>query len=173
MHLNQMKSILATAILLAFMTLLYIGLHQNPSAIKSPIMHQSMPHFKGLNVGDKSPFTDEDLIGKPYFLNIWATWCSSCAVEHPVWMQFSAHHKMNIVGVLYNDNLSTASPWLKQHGNPYTHLVNDPRGKLIINLGAYGTPETLFVDAKGVIQKRFIGPVTPAWINQTYEEFIL
>ena len=171
MQLSHIKIISIASVLIILVSLLYIGLHQNPSAIRSPVMHQPMPHFKGLNIGDQSPFTDKDLVGKPYFLNIWATWCSSCAVEHPVWMRFSKNHTINVVGVLYNDKLDTASNWLKQHGNPYTHLVDDPSGKLIINLGAYGTPETLFVDAKGVIQKRFIGPVTPAWINQTYEEF--
>lgn len=168
---KKVKIILGSCFVLGIIGLLFIGLNQNPSAIRSPVMHQGMPHFEGLRVGDQSPFTDKDLNGKPYFLNIWATWCSSCTIEHPVWVKFARNHSVHIVGVLYNDNVTSAQSWLGQHGNPYTHIVNDPKGELIINLGAYGTPETLFVDAKGVIQKRFIGPITTTWVNQTFQEF--
>ena len=94
-------------------------------------------------------------------------------IEHPVWVKFAKAHTVNIVGVLYNDNLDAAQSWLKQNGNPYTHLVNDPSGKLIVNLGAYGTPETLFVDADGIIQKRFIGPVTNSWVKNICEEYAI
>lgn len=172
MH-SHTKIILGSFFVIATIVLLFVGLNQNPSAIRSPVMHQNMPHFEGLQVGDQSPFTDKDLVGKPYFLNIWATWCSSCVIEHPVWVKFAKVHPVNIVGVLYNDNLDSAQSWLKQNGNPYTHLVNDPNGKLIVNLGAYGTPETLFVDADGIIQKRFIGPVTNSWVNNICEEYAI
>lgn len=167
---NHLRLLVSFFVILSLMMLLYIGLNQNPSAIRSPIMHIQTPHFQGLKVGDESPFTDQDLVGKPYFLNVWATWCSSCAVEHQVWMRFSKNHNINVVGVLYNDNFQSAKSWLVKYGNPYTHLVNDPSGQLIINLGAYGTPETLFVDANGIIRKRFIGPITSEWVNETFEE---
>ena len=167
----RIKIILGSFFVLGMIIILFIGLNQNPSAIRSPVMHKSIPHFAGLQVGSQSPFTDKDLEGKPYFINIWATWCGSCTIEHPIWVQFAKNHSIHIVGVLYNDSLPSAQSWLDQHGNPYTHMVNDPSGKLIVNLGAYGTPETLFVDASGIIQKRFIGPITKTWVENTCEEF--
>ena len=170
---NQLKIVIAVSIILLLLGLLLVGLNQNPSNIRSPVMHKAVPNYSGFKVGDESPFNDHDMQGKPYFLNVWATWCSSCTIEHQVWMNVSKAHKVSLVGVLYNDNITTAKSWLNQHGNPYTHLVNDPKGKLIVNLGAYGTPETLFIDAKGIIRKRFIGPINPEWINQTFKEFNL
>lgn len=167
---ENIKAFLASSVVILLLIILYIGLNQNPSDIHSPVIDQSVPHFSGFKVGDHSPISDQDLKGHAYILNIWSTWCSSCVIEHSVLMH--AHDQtLPIVGILYNDNVKSAEQWLVQHGNPYSYLVDDPKGQLIINLGVYGTPETLIVDEQGIIRKRFIGPVTNDWIKRSIEEF--
>lgn len=156
---------------LLLLSFLYVGLYQNPAAIRSPVMNQLGPSFKAYTIGDNVAVDNQQLKGKPYLLNIWSTWCSSCALEHKVWMDIYKTQQIPIIGVLYHDNIETAKKWLYQNGNPYKALVSDPGGRLVIDLGAYGTPETLLVDKDGIIRKRFIGPVTKAWLNQIIKEY--
>jgi len=101
-----------------------------------------------------------DLKGKPHLVNIFASWCAPCRAEHPVLVNLAKDKRMNIVGINYKDDPGNALRFLGQLGNPYTRVGVDPKGRTAIDWGFYGIPETLLVDAKGIVRHKVIGPIT-------------
>ena len=104
--------------------------------------------------------TRADIVGDVALVNVWATWCAACLVEHPVLLRVAREEGVRIVGVNYNDQTAKAIAWLKRYENPYTLTVVDQEGQLGIDLGIYGAPETFVVDATGTIRYRHVGAVT-------------
>lgn len=160
-------------LVLVLLGILYKALYQDPTAIRSPVMNQAMPAFSGFAKDEHQVINNATLKGKPYLVNVWASWCSSCVMEHKRWMTYSKAKHMPLIGVVYNDDLTKAKNWLAQQGDPYDGLISDPKGHLVIDLGVYGTPETLLVDSNGIIRKRFIGPISQVWLDQIQEEYKL
>jgi len=162
-----MKRLVLFVPLILFMVLgafLYKGLFLNPKAMPSALEGQPMPEFKLLTVkqGDRV-VTKSDLKGDYYLLNVWATWCGGCKVEHPYLLDI-ARSGVPIYGVNYKDSLENASQWLQSYKDPYQFSVFDVNGELGLNLGVYGAPETFVVDHKGIIRLRYAGIVdTNAW----------
>jgi cytochrome c biogenesis protein CcmG/thiol:disulfide interchange protein DsbE len=115
-----------------------------------PILHQP----------DKR-FVPEDMRGKVWLLNVWASWCVSCREEHPVLVGLSKQGVLPILGLNYKDRGDDAQRWLKQFGDPYQLSVVDADGRIGIDYGVYGVPETYLIDTEGVIRYKQIGPVTP------------
>lgn len=131
--------------------------HRLPSAmIDQPIAEFSLSDLKE---PDKK-ITNADLKGQVSLVNVWATWCPNCLVEHPELMRISKEEDVRIVGVNYNDEREKALAWLKRHNNPYAFNIMDNQGKLGIDLGVYGAPETYVVDANGVVRYRHVGVVS-------------
>jgi len=131
--------------------------HKLPSAmIDQPIAPFSLPELKNQN----RMITRDDLAGEVSLLNVWATWCAACVVEHPELMRISKEENVRMIGVNYNDERNKALAWLARHDNPYTFIITDDEGKLGINLGVYGAPETYVIDADGVIRYRHVGVVS-------------
>lgn len=131
--------------------------HRLPSAmIDQPIADFSLSDLKE---PDKK-ITNADLKGQVSLVNVWATWCPNCLVEHPELMRISKEEDVRIIGVNYNDERDKALAWLKRHDNPYAFNIMDNEGKLGINLGVYGAPETYVVDANGVVRYRHVGVVS-------------
>jgi len=119
-----------------------------------------------LNVLEKHRITDQDLVGHIALLNVWATWCISCRAEHSVLMHAAQTENVTIYGLDYKDSRPEALQWIKHYGNPYKAIIFDPKGTLAMELGVYGTPETFLIDKNGIIQYKYIGPVSPeAWSN--------
>ena len=104
----------------------------------------------------------EDLIGKVYLLNVWASWCVSCRDEQPVLMQFAQTQQVDIYGFNYKDQRAEALRWLEMFGNPYVASVSDTDGRVGIDWGVYGVPETFVIDREGIIRYKHIGPVSQA-----------
>ena len=102
------------------------------------------------------------MLGKVWMLNVWASWCVACRVEHPVLMAFAKTNTLPIIGLDYKDTAVDGMKWLAQHGDPYETSVTDPDGRIGINFGVYGVPETFIIDKAGVIRHKHIGPVTDA-----------
>ena len=102
-----------------------------------------------------------DLLGKPYLVNIWASWCASCRVEHPVITDIATSGRVHVVGYNYKDAPEDAARWLQQFGNPFHRIIVDIEGAAAIDWGIYGAPETFLVDAKGIVRWKHVGPVTP------------
>lgn len=174
------KFLIPLALFAALVVFLAIGLTRDPREIPSPLVGKSAPEFSlPVLVGDK-PFSPSDMKGKVWMFNVWATWCVACREEHPVLVAFSEKHQVPIVGLSYkeiqpqdpaykapfDDKLQLARErsqvWLKRHGNPYITTVMDLDGRVGINYGVYGVPETYVIDKGGVIRYKFVGAVTPA-----------
>ena len=119
--------------------------------------------------------TDADLKGKPALVNVWATWCVACKVEHPVLNRLAAQGVV-IHGVNYKDDNAAAQKWLKEFHDPYQLNIRDERGSLGLDLGVYGAPETFMVDKQGVIRHKFVGVIDDrVWREQLaalYQELV-
>lgn len=147
--------------------LLWRALSLHPNQIPSPLINQTAPSFTLPTLFSKNKTTSEkDLIGHVTLLNVWATWCYACAVEHDYLLELAKNHDMMLYGFNYKDNTDSAKTWLKEHGNPYQIIAIDADGKTAIDWGVYGTPETFIIDKKGIIRYKHIGPITPEnWEN--------
>ncbi len=137
---------------------LYRGLYLDPSELPSALIGKPVPEFSLPAVEGQKTLTRADLLGKPALLNVWATWCISCRVEHPV-LNKLAQQGVRVYGVNYKDENAAALKWLKEFQNPYQLNINDAEGSLGLNLGVYGAPETFLIDSKGIIRHKFVGVI--------------
>lgn len=139
--------------------------HKLPSAmIDQEISAFSLPRLKA----PEQQISNADLKGEISLLNVWATWCPNCRVEHPEFMRIAEEEDIRIIGVNYNDERKKALKWLDRLGDPYAFSVMDYEGKLGINLGVYGAPETYLVDSNGVVRYRHVGVVTRKIWEETF-----
>jgi cytochrome c biogenesis protein CcmG/thiol:disulfide interchange protein DsbE len=147
--------------------LLAIGLQLNPREVPSPLINKPAPAFELPQLASPAEkLSPQDLRGKVWLLNVWASWCVSCRDEHPLLVELSRTKAVPIYGLNYKDNRADALAWLKQFGNPYTASVMDVDGRIGIDYGVYGVPETYLIDRAGVIRYKQIGPVTPEIIQK-------
>jgi cytochrome c biogenesis protein CcmG/thiol:disulfide interchange protein DsbE len=165
-----MKSLRFVLPLLVFIVLLgflWHGLSLNPREVPSPLIDKPAPSFQLARLDQPSKAVSEkDLRGQVWLLNVWASWCVSCMDEHPVLLDFSKRNVVPIYGLNYKDKRDAALAWLSQHGNPYAVSLSDPEGRVGIDYGVYGVPETYVIDKAGVIRYKRIGPVTPEVLAQ-------
>lgn len=157
--------------LFAFMVLaafLLVGLSLNPRQVPSPLIDKPAPTFQlnQLHEPEKVMSSSENL-GKVWMLNVWASWCVACRDEHPLLVQLAKSGIVPIYGLNYKDERSTAMQWLKRFGDPYTISIVDPDGKVGIDYGVYGVPETYVIDKQGIIRHKQIGPVTVDALEKT------
>lgn len=145
---------------------LYVGLHLDPRVVPSPLINKAAPDFKLPQLQDtQAAFSPKDNAGKVWLLNVWASWCVACRQEHPLLVQTSKRGDMALYGLNYKDRPDDAKQWLTQFGNPYIFSLADMDGRVGINYGVYGVPETFVIDKQGVIRHKVIGPVTSAIIS--------
>lgn len=145
---------------LALAALLYKGLSIDPKKVPSPLIDKPAPEFKLPAL--KQPeqiISNADFQGKVSLLNVWATWCVSCRQEHPLLMQLQ-QDGVPIYGLNYKDQRPAAEQWLKRFGDPYIANAFDAEGRVGIDWGVYGTPETFVIDKQGMIRYKHIGPLT-------------
>ncbi len=139
-----------------------IGLGLNPREVPSPLIGKPAPAFSLAQLhAPAKTFGLPDMSGKVWMLNVWASWCVSCREEHPVLLDLAKKGLVPLVGLNYKDQHDDALAWLKQFGDPYALSVVDGDGRVGINYGVYGVPETFVIDKAGVIRYKHIGPVTP------------
>jgi cytochrome c biogenesis protein CcmG/thiol:disulfide interchange protein DsbE len=155
-----MKKIWLPLAFIALVLLLALGLRINPREVPSPLIGKPAPHFElpRLDAPDKR-FSQKDMLGSVWVLNVWASWCPPCLAEHPVVTELSK--SVSVVGLNYKDAREDALPWLKRNGDPYQLSVYDAAGRIAIDYGVYGVPETYVIDQRGVIRYKHIGPLTP------------
>jgi cytochrome c biogenesis protein CcmG/thiol:disulfide interchange protein DsbE len=161
------RFLLPLGVFILLVGFLAVGLNLNPREVPSPLVGKPAPAFNLpiLQQAGKR-FAPADMRGKVWLLNVWASWCVSCRDEHPVLVALSKRGVMPILGLNYKDKGDEASAWLKQFGDPYDLSVVDADGRIGIDYGVYGVPETYLIDAQGVIRYKQIGPVTPAILEQ-------
>ncbi|HLZ34714.1 MAG TPA: DsbE family thiol:disulfide interchange protein [Nitrospira sp.] len=136
------------------------GLTLNPREVPSPLVGRPVPDFALPQLHDpRKVFSPKDLAGQVWLLNVWASWCSGCKEEHPVLMQLAQSGSVPVYGMDYKDQRTEALAWLKRQGDPYSLSVMDEAGRIGIDYGVYGVPETFVIDKKGVIRYKQIGPL--------------
>jgi cytochrome c biogenesis protein CcmG/thiol:disulfide interchange protein DsbE len=147
------------AVLVVFLT---IGLGLKPRDVPSPLIDKPAPAFtlKQLHEPAKQ-MSPADFKGKVWLLNVWGSWCVSCRQEHPLLVELAKTNIVPLVGLNWKDDSAAALKWLGELGDPYTVSVVDPDGKVAIDYGVYGAPETYVIDRDGVIRYKHIGPISP------------
>ncbi len=142
--------------------LLAYGLKLDPRRIPSPLIGKSLPAFSLTTVADPArKVSRDDLRGRVYLLSVWASWCVACREEHPLLNELTSRKAVTIIGLNYKDSREDALRWLGALGNPYELSLSDQDGRLGIDLGVYGVPETFVIDKEGIIRYKQIGPMTP------------
>ena len=155
------------ALFLAVGVLLAIGLTRNPREIPSPLLGKPVPEFRLPAVlGRSLGLETGDLRGEVSVVNVFASWCTACREEHPLWMAIAQQRVVPIHGLNYKDAPQNASRWLDELGDPYTRTGADISGRVGIEWGVYGVPETFVVDKQGVIRDKIIGAITPQIVEE-------
>ena len=151
---------LGVFVLLVFF--LWKGLALDPHEVPSPLIGKPAPNFALTRLDDaNTTIRRDDMLGKVWMLNVWASWCVACREEHPLLVEFSKRKVVPIIGLNYKDQRPDGMGWLSQFGNPYDASIFDQNGRVGINFGVYGVPETFIIDKRGVIRMKHIGPLTP------------
>jgi cytochrome c biogenesis protein CcmG/thiol:disulfide interchange protein DsbE len=142
--------------------LLAVGLGLNPREVPSPLIGKPAPAFALplLHAPDKT-FAQQEMVGKVWVLNVWASWCPPCLEEHPVVTALAKTGLVPVVGLNYKDVRNDALAWLRKNGDPFAFSAFDANGRIGIDYGVYGVPETYVIDRRGVIRYKRIGPLTP------------
>ena len=158
------------AVLLAF---LGAGLSLNPREVPSPLIGKPAPAFELARLDDPTvKITHADLQGQVWILNVWASWCAACREEHPLLVEFSKRSTVPLYGLNYKDKRNDGLAWLARFGNPYTASLFDVDGRVGIDFGVYGVPETFVIDKQGVVRFKQIGPVTPEVLRDRIEPLL-
>ena len=166
-----MKLAWTLGIFVALVALLGIGLGLNPREVPSPLIGKPAPVFElPLLEKPEKTFSQKEMLGKVWVLNVWASWCAPCLIEHPQITRLAG--AVPVVGLNYKDARSDAIPWLKRNGDPYVATVQDSAGRIGLDYGVYGVPETYVIDRKGVIRYKRIGPVTPEILKEKIEPIL-
>ena len=155
------RLLLPLAIFLGLVGFLAVGLKLDPREVPSPLVGRTAPPFELpiLQQPDKR-FLPSDMKGQVWLLNVWASWCVSCREEHPVLVALAKRNELPVLGLNYKDKNDEAMKWLAQFGNPYQLSAVDADGRIGIDYGVYGVPETYLIDGAGVIRYKQIGPLT-------------
>ncbi|MDO8939715.1 MAG: DsbE family thiol:disulfide interchange protein [Methylicorpusculum sp.] len=158
----MMRFLIPLGIFFVLVIFLGIGLKLNPREVPSPLIGKPAPHFQLAQLHTpEQTFSPEQMKGKVWLLNVWASWCVSCRAEHPVLNEFARSGQVEIIGLNYKDEPADARQWLAQLGNPYTISVMDTEGMAGLDWGVYGVPETFVIDKKGLVRFKLTGPVDP------------
>lgn len=145
-----------------------VGLKLDPREVPSPLIGKPAPSFSLPALSDPARvITPEDFKGKVWLMNVWATWCVSCRAEHETLVELERLNVAPIIGLNYKDENDAAKNWLQELGNPYLANAVDADGRIAIDYGVYGAPETYIIDKQGIIRHKHIGPVTPEIVNKT------
>lgn len=152
---------------------LALGLKHDPHDVPSPLIGKAAPLFTvprlAVDAGAAAPgsFDSRSMLGKVWLLNVWASWCVSCREEHPLLVDFSRQSPVPLVGLDYKDQDADGRRWLAEGGNPYQVVAVDAKGRVGIDFGVYGVPETYLIDKAGVIRYKQTGPITPEVLQNT------
>ncbi len=155
------KFLVPLALFIVLLGFLAVGLNRDPREVPSPLVGKPAPAFRVSQLADPSKtFSPEDMKGQVWLLNVWASWCVSCREEHPLLVEFSRNQAAPLIGLDYKDKREDGMSVLARAGNPYGVVAFDGDGRVGIDYGVYGVPETYVIDKAGVIRYKQIGPIT-------------
>jgi cytochrome c biogenesis protein CcmG/thiol:disulfide interchange protein DsbE len=167
------RFLLPLALFLVLAGFLAVGLKLDPREVPSPLVGKPAPDFKAPALArPEATIARADMAGKVWMLNVWASWCGACRDEHPVLVEFAKRGVVPIFGLNYKDQRADGLGWLQKFGNPYTDSIFDADGRIGIDYGVYGVPETFVIDKQGVIRYKHIGPVTPEVLRTKLEPLL-
>jgi cytochrome c biogenesis protein CcmG/thiol:disulfide interchange protein DsbE len=159
---------LPLAIFLGLCVFLWRGLSLNPREIPSALIDKPVPAFELAQLHDSAKrFSPAEMKGKVWLVNVWGSWCVSCRYEHPHLNDLAKQGVVPIVGLNWKDQPEAARAWLKRYGDPYQLSVMDLDGRVAIDFGVYGAPETFVIDKHGVIRYKHTGPVDAKVVKDT------
>ena len=160
-----MKKFIHIAPLVIFVLLvlaLFSFLQRDNNQLNSVLIDKNFPEFSLSKLENKNVvLTKQDINNFPAIVNVWATWCITCRIEHPFLLELKQESKINIYGLNYKDNRQKALDLLERDGNPFEFSVYDKEGSLAMDLGVYGAPETFLINSEGIIKARHVGALTP------------
>jgi len=163
-----MRRLIPLGLFVLLVILLGVGLTRDPHRVPSPLIGKPMPAFELPALNDPARrLSLADLKGRVTLVNVFASWCVACREEHPLLVKLAASGKVAIIGVDYKDERPAARQYLQRFGDPYALIIYDRQGKLGLDLGVYGVPETYVVDSHGIIRYKQIGPFTAAVLRDT------
>jgi cytochrome c biogenesis protein CcmG/thiol:disulfide interchange protein DsbE len=152
---------------------LYAGLGLNPREVPSPLIDRPAPAFSLPRLDDPGKsIRREDLLGKVWVLNVWASWCAPCQQEHPLVIDLAKRTRVPVYGLNYKDQPGNARAWLQRLGDPYAATLIDFDGRVGIDWGVYGVPETFVIDTKGQVRYKHIGPLTEQAVRERIEPLL-
>jgi cytochrome c biogenesis protein CcmG, thiol:disulfide interchange protein DsbE len=161
------RFLLPLALFILLVGFLAVGLNRDPHEVPSPLVGKPAPAFKLPQLADpQKTFSPADMKGKVWLLNVWASWCVSCRQEHPLLVELARAQAAPLIGMDYKDQREDAQQTLRQAGNPYDLSAVDVDGRVGIDYGVYGVPETYVIDKEGVIRYKQIGPITPEGLEK-------
>ncbi len=171
-----MKKIINALPLVVFASLiivLFSFLSDRDDQLETALIDSSFPEFKLGSLSDESRIlTKQDIIKLPALINVWATWCIACRVEHPFLMKLKEESRLTIYGLNYKDNQLKALDLLERDGNPFEFSIYDFEGRLAIDLGVYGAPETFFIDKNGLIRERHVGVIDEKVWEEKFSKYL-
>jgi len=161
------KFLIPLILFIGLVVFLAIGLSRDPQEIPSPLINKVAPAFEVAQLADSSKtFSPASMKGQVWVLNVWASWCVACREEHPVLVELAKSKQAPVIGLDYKDKREDALSMLANQGNPYLLSAFDANGRVGIDYGVYGVPETYIIDKAGVIRFKHIGPLTMNILNQ-------
>ncbi len=161
------RYVIPLGIFIVLVAFLAIGLGRDPRKVPSPLIGKAAPEFRLSQLHDPSKtFAPSDMRGKVWLLNVWASWCFSCREEHPLLLEIQRSGSVPIYGLNTKNVRDEALAWLKDLGDPYVLSAADLDGRVSIDYGVYGAPETFLIDREGIIRFKHIGPITPEIWNK-------
>jgi cytochrome c biogenesis protein CcmG/thiol:disulfide interchange protein DsbE len=170
---KSLRFLIPLAVLGVLLAFLGAGLKLDPHEVPSPLIGKPAPGFALARLDDAAlTIKREDMLGKVWMLNVWASWCVACREEHPLLVEFSHKKLLPVYGLNYKDQRADGMAWLSQFGNPYDASLFDSDGRVGIDFGVYGVPETFIIDREGVVRMKHIGPLTPQVIQSEIEPMV-
>ena len=165
---RRLRWLVPLGIFVVLLAFLAVGLTRDPREVPSPLVGKPAPAFALAELHDPSrQLGTTDLRGQVWLLNVWASWCVSCRVEHPLLLQLAKAKVVPVIGLDYKDKPEEGKAWLASEGDPYTTSIMDIDGRVGIDWGVYGVPETFVIDKQGVIRHKQVGPLTPEVMEST------
>lgn len=167
------RALIPLVVFLGLVWFLAAGLWLDPKEVPSPLIGKPAPAFTLTRLDDAAQsIRREDMLGKVWMLNVWASWCVACREEHPVLVEFARKKLLPIYGLNYKDERAAGLKWIANFGNPYDASLFDQDGRVGIDFGVYGVPETFIIDREGVVRFKQIGPVTPEVLRDRIEPLV-
>ena len=167
------RYLIPLAAFLVLVGFLAFGLKLDPHEVPSPLIDKPAPAFSAERLSQPGQtVTREQLLGKVWVLNVWASWCTPCRDEHPVWVAYAKQAPAPIYGLNYKDKGPAAQAWLQQLGNPYAESLVDPEGRIGLDYGVYGVPETFVIDKQGIVRLKHVGPITPEVLREKIDPLL-